>query len=1689
MIHTRRLFHGIALACAVASSLASPAIAQTAVQIRNTASLLYGAPGSERTIPSNTVTLDRTKRPTSLSFRRLPANFQLTGLQCETAPVLTFTPAPITADELATAPPLASLDPENTFVQVLEAPGENYDPTTRETAMITLTKDNFVEQVRLLETAPNSGVFAGAVPKAMVSSVTSACDPSFSRSGAIALSFAGSDASFESAFSVLIDPLGFVFDSRTGAVLDGATVTLIDVATGKPSTQVFGDDGMSAYPNQLVTGGTATDSRGTVYTFAPGQFRFPLVPAGQYRLQVEPPKGYTAPSTATPASLAALQGPQGAYLIREGSFGKQFTLAGTAPLEIDIPVDPGIDGSTLVMEKTASIREASPGDFIQYRLQIRDVGTVAATTVTIDDVLPVGLRYKAGSTRGASEAVVSANGRGMRFSLPVIAPGTIANISYLVEVTPGAPVGEAVNRATAQAPGFARSGEASAPVRIKSLLFTDALTVIGRITEGNCNDPGRGRKGIANIRLLMEDGSYVLTDSDGLYHFEGVRPGTHVVQIDETSIPKSYLPVTCDRDTRSSGSATSRFIEGQGGSLQRVDFQLRPSGIAAVAADALPVTVLPDPIAAGNRDDWLATATPGTDWLFPQADHNPRAPVQRVVIKHAPGQRVALKLNGAIVEPINYDGSDDDTVRGIAISRWTGLVLIDGDNRLEATVLAADGAVVTTLTRTVHYANLPSRATLVANLSRPVADGMTRPLIAVRVTDRDGKPVRAGTPVPYHVDSPYFAAQEAAAQQGRQLAGMDRAKTVAQVVGDDGLAFVALEPTRQPGAVRIVVTLAQESVKQERVKQENEIKTWLTAPAGKFVVVGFGRGTMGYDTLSRAKRLGKGRHDVVTDGQLALYAKGRIKGSWLLTMAYDSDRKVDRDRGLLSVIDPNRYYTVYGDGTQQAYDAPTQGKLYLRLERRSFYALYGDFETGLTDTKLTRYSRTMSGVKAELGTKRIRATAFAANDNQRYGRDEIQGNGLSGPYRLSSRDIVANSDKVRIETRDRYRSNKIVSSQALVRHIDYDIDPIAGTLRFREPVLSRDSALNPNIIIIDYEAENGTRTLAAGGRAAAVLGKVEIGASMIRDESVGKATVAGLDLKLRPLRDIEVRAEAATGGRSGLNGGQAYLLEAEHHGSRVDGLAYFHRQGEAFGVGQQNFAEAGTQKIGGDARVRITAKLQAAASAWLENDLTGPARRAAGEARLEYRRTSGTIFVGGQFASDRGPDGVQRQSKLLALGGTQELFDSKLTLSAQTQRAIGGGGGGDDASADFPARQVFGAALRVAKGIRLIGDVEYAKGKTFDAHTARIGFDIAPWAGAHLLTTLNQGRITENGTRSFAQYGLSQSLPIGKRWTIDGTLDSSRTMSGAVVPGSVVNPFQPLGGGGSLGSSGGGSGGTSAGISGGISGGSRNGLNGDFTATTFGATYRSPLWTWNGRGEYRTGEGERRVGLTSNLLRTLGAGSTLASSVQGYRIHQGNGASVTSAQADIAFVLRPLDSRWSLLERFELRYEQAGTGALSSNSLAVPTFAQGVQMTSRAINNLAFNYRTGNEGDGHGLEATAYYGAKYVRGRYAEERVSGFIDVIGIEARKDVGRHFDIGGNVSMQHAWTGKTLSYSAGPAVGASPASNLWVTAGYNVAGFADRDFEAARWTRKGPYMTMRVRLERSFLGRAGRLVGAGR
>ena len=1196
------------------------------------------------------------------------------------------------------------------------------------------------------------------------------------------------------------------------------------------------------------------------------------------------------------------------------------------------------------------------------------------------------------------------------------------------------------------------------------------------------------RKGLAQVRVLLDDGTYVTSDHDGLFHFEGVREGTHVVQLDLDSLPPGYSVVPRVQNTRHAGRAWSQFVDVKGGGLWRADFEACPAAGAAsepagrdrayehsqrqrhAAAD--------DPTAAGANIDFLAGQEPGVAWLYPAEDYVPRAGATRIAIKHLPGQVVTLRyIQGEDVSGLSFEGTQLNAAGTVAVSVWRGVPITEGSNRFEAQVIE-NGQVVQHLERRVNYSSVPARAELVPAESELVADGVHKPVVAVRIFDASGRPVRSGTTGGYRINPPYVPAQLQEQMQQRQLAGPDRFEPTWRIEGDEGVAYIELAPTGDAGT--LVLNFDFQPTPQSGRKQE--LRAWLEAPQRDWIVVGFASGTVGYDTLKgNAQPLpGANTKDgTYTDGQVSLYAKGRVLGKWLLTLAYDSDKPEEKRRrqSLLSTIDPQAYYTLYGDGAGQGHDAASQDKLYLKLERDQFYALFGDYETGLTQTTLSRYSRTLSGLKAEYGGGGpLQATVFAADTPLNFARDELQGDGTSGLYHLRTGGIVLNSERLRLETRDRFHSERVLQSRALARHLDYDIDYDAGTLFFREPVNSRDSSFNPVFIVAEYETYGAAdQQLNAGGRigATALDGRLNAGATAIHDHSsLSDGNLGGLDAKLKLAGDTELRAEvAASDTKAGtLNRqGSAYLIEAEHHSAQFDALAYARRQAPAFGLNQQNLSEAGTDKKGVDGRITLAEHLSLHGQAWRQENLASDATRDAAASQLEYRTDAGSVRLGGLYARDEAGAGAlagrRYESQQLTAAGNRYFLDRKLELSGQADHSLGG----SNDSVDYPSRYALGASYALTDAVRLLLAEEYTDGQAFDSLMTRVGLQATPWKGARLTSTLNQVDLREYGPRSFALFGLTQSLLLGERWGVDFGIDSSRAFNesgAAALP--VNNSAQPYA-----------SGGTTA----------NGSLTEDFIALSGGLTYRSELWSWNGRAETRDGETRNRYGFSTGFLRQAQAGVAYSLNAQGFHVSQASGPEGLYGTAGMGWAYRPLDSRWSVLDRLELRYDQlvngtgtAGSGLFGNTSLV----ATGDALSRRLINNLSVNRvsREWNAEDRQGNlfelaqrnQWSLYYGAKYAFDRFDGANYQGYTDLTGGEWRFDLNTWIDLGVQAGLLHAWQADNYRYSFGPQLGVSPVTNGWITLGYNLQGFRDRDFEAARYSTQGPYLTLRIKFDQA-------------
>ena len=64
---------------------------------------------------------------------------------------------------------------------------------------------------------------------------------------------------------------------------------------------------------------------------------------------------------------------------------------------------------------------------------------------------------------------------------------------------------------------------------------------------------------------------------------------------------------------------------------------------------------------------------------------------------------------------------------------------------------------------------------------------------------------------------------------------------------------------------------------------------------------------------------------------------------------------------LLTNLDPDKLYPVYGDSSTLVYDAQSQGKLYLALDSDELHLLIGNYSLDLHGSELASYRRTLFG--------------------------------------------------------------------------------------------------------------------------------------------------------------------------------------------------------------------------------------------------------------------------------------------------------------------------------------------------------------------------------------------------------------------------------------------------------------------------------------------------------------------------------------------------------------------------------------------------------------------------------------------------------------------------------------------------------------------------------------------------------
>ena len=1619
------------------------------------------------------------------------------------------------------------------------APSCNADPTVIERRTIVITGPNGErEEIIAVETGPDTGIFVAdgimtRLPPVVANDTIIEGRPYDS----LAVEIVGCGKKIATTVT-LIDPSSVVFDSRTNQPVSGATVTLV-TATGGRCTAT------PAIVNQLIAG-QIVPAPSSVVTKSDGRYEFPLVAPGDYCAVVNTPNGYTWVS-AVPVSRL----PPGRNVIATGptaggSYGGAFgTGPVTGPVILDIPVDPGLIGG-LFVQKVALRTIVEIGEFVDYQIVVSNKSGYALdqADVLLTDAMPAGFTYAIGSARMEGKSIADPQGGvgpQLTFNLGHMAKDQQIRLAYRMRVGPGAMQGDGINRAIANyrprnaSVLFSESNVATAKVTISGGVFTDRAIVIGKVfadCSGNGVQSPDGKEsapdvGIPGIRLYLEDGTNVTTDSEGKFSLYGLSPRTHVLKIDRTTLPSGVeLTDLALLSSRHLGKGDSRILDLKNGDIHKANFafkacgkdakdqitlrrqvasslknemegrlqqkletdpNLRPAsdvkalpatgvvGLAAPTANmAAPPTLGSLPAGSAGSTNWepvraetsrfdsLATVQ-STSKYKPIVDRQTRAPEiplekllpdqdttlgfiglkdgdqvayaqSPVRVKGTAGAMFRLTVNGKEI------GADRVGKKAVFAERHTeawefiGVNLLVGENVL--TVRQSDPFGNARGEKTIKIIAPGALAKIVIEFPQNskggvVADGKTPAKIVVRLVDAKNVPITSRTAI------------TVSASAGRLMVeDLNPAEAGIQTFIEGGRAEFDLIPTSDPAEARIKI---------ESGEIQTSAKLDFLPDLRDLIAAGVIEGVLNLRRLdargltpARAQdgfeqeitHLARTWNDGKADAgaRAAMFLKGKVKGEYLLTLAYDSDKNT-RDR-LFRDIQPDEFYPIYGDSSVRGFDAQSTGRFYIRVDKNKSYLLYGDYNTSqATDArKLSNYSRSLTGVKEHFESANISANIFASRDSSRQIVDELPANGTSGPFTLTRAKGLINSEKVELLTRDRNQPSIIARALPQTRFVDYELEPLTGRILFKSPVPSLDENLNPISIRVTYEIDQGGQEFWVGGGDVQVkLGeRFEVGAMAVDDRNpVDKFRMAGVNAIAKLADKTFLVAELASTRRevldnavsSGEKRGNAGRLEFRHSDGNLEATVYAGRADANFDNPSSSLSKGHTE-IGGRFAYRLDEKTRI---------------------KGELLRTEDTVASGKR-------DGILLTAeKTLGIGLRVEAGIRHARESQSTQAAVAGVPAPDAVTSvrarvtgDIPgvkdAAAYVEAEVDVSDSARKIaaigGDYKLGNGGRI---YARHEF-ISSLTGPYGLNSQQRQNATVVGVNAdymkdgnvFSEYRIRDAISGGDAEAALGLRNLWRLADGVALSTGFERVHALSGKGDS-----------------------------EATAGTLGIEYTAnPLWKGSARLELRDGKTSDSILATAAAAIKFSRDWTFLGR-DSYSLVKNKGASsgeMEQQRLQLGMAYRDTDSdKWNALGRVEHRAENDST-------------QPGIELKRTVeIISLHANWQPRRP-----FTFSGRYAAKWTNERSNGAKTTGNAQLLSGRAMWEFAPRWDVSLNTSTMLGKAAQSKYYGLGVELGFMVMENLWLSAGYNVFGYREDDLASGEYTNKGAFFRMRYKFD---------------
>ncbi|NNG45936.1 MAG: hypothetical protein HKM86_02320, partial [Deltaproteobacteria bacterium] len=705
---------------------------------------------------------------------------------------------------------------------------------------------------------------------------------------------------------------------------------------------------------------------------------------------------------------------------------------------------------------------------------------------------------------------------------------------------------------------------------------------------------------------------------------------------------------------------------------------------------------------------------PTPEILSPRTGVTLAKPWTHIAVRVPEGAHHFLKVNGAVIPQKRIGKKIHESARKLFVYEYIGVKLSPGANRivLESIVPGEVGVAkeisVTAPGRPVKIVLDPTKATA-------VADGKSTLPFTVTLLDEWNRPSMEKAVITVVATRGTIVEQD-----------LDSSSAGHQITLEGGRASFSLRSTVETGHGRIRVLVGNDMEAEGEVYFTPELREW--------VVAGIGAATVGANSVSgdtaKIDDDDKYQDGFFHEEKLAVFAKGKIFDQYLLTGAYDTGKP--EGEGLFQRSAPERFYPIYGDSSTIGYDAESRQKLYLKVERDRSSVMFGDFHTSLSDNEFTRYDRTFNGLKADIDTGRFTFRGFAAETDQVLVKDEIPGNGTSGYYFLSSTPVLENSEKVRIEVRDRFHPERILSSVEKVPYTDYDIDYTGGTLLFKEPVPSLDGGFNPVRIVVLYEASGaGEDRYTYGGRAGLRIGeKLEVGATAIVEENgIQDDSLYGADATLALSERIRLKGEIAASDTLEEGTGSAWKVELASDVSRkLKFGAYYRDVEETFQNLSMTGSESGTTKYGASATYQPLEKTTVTGESFVQENRVNDTDQFVSSVGVTQSLSRAKVEAGYRYLTeDRSAPGQEDRDSQMAFAGVSGNITEKLGGALRREQVLT-----SDEVTDYPSKTAAELNYRISDNL-----------------TAHLAQELQEGDNRRSLTSLGlESRVTESTTLS-----------------------------------------------------------------------------------------------------------------------------------------------------------------------------------------------------------------------------------------------------------------------------------------------------------------------------------------------------